>query len=230
MQRTVPSEQLRQGIVRYTNNAGQILQVEPATITTLVDPLHIGPNAAVLKVFNAYPHPNDTSIGDNLNFIGYRFNAPVHSNQNTYIARLDYTLDGAGRHQLFWRGNLQNDSDNQAPQFPGQPPNSVHLNNSKGLAAGWTATLTPALVSTFRYGFTRYGEENTGSLHSAYTDFRGLDDPYGCRHRLRPDRSRPPHHPGTSPGLAAVTTSASVACSASSTTAPAIPATPTTTP
>ena len=179
VQRTVPSEQLRQGIVRYTNNAGQILQVEPAAITTLVDPLHIGPNAAVLRIFNAYPHPNDSSIGDNLNFIGYRFNAPVHSDQNTYIARLDYTLDHAGRHQLFWRGNLQNDSDNQAPQFPGQPPNSVHLNNSKGLAAGWTATLTPALVSTFRYGFTRYGDENTGSLHSAYTDFRGLDDPYG---------------------------------------------------
>ncbi len=178
-ERAVPSDLLRQGIVQFTNRAGKLASVDPDTIRTTVDPLHIGVNPASLKIFNLYPRANDFAYADGLNFVGYRFNAPVHGDENTYIARFDYAADSAGKHQLFWRGNLQNDASNTAPQFPGQQPNSVHLNNSKGFAAGWTAALNPTLVSTFRYGLTRYGDENTGIQNFVYTHFRGLDDLYG---------------------------------------------------
>src|SRR5204863_6225456 len=70
--------------------------------------------------------------------------------------------------------NLQNDSSSGAPQFPGQPPASVTLNNSKGLGAGYTALLKPNFVSTFRYGYTRQGGETTGVLSSDFVTFRGL--------------------------------------------------------
>ncbi len=179
VQRLVPSDLLRQGVVQFTNKNGVLSSVAPDAIKNVVDPLHIGVNQSVLKIFNLYPHSNDSTLGDGLNFVGYRFTAPVHGDENTYIARFDYAVDNAGKHQLFWRGNLQNDSASAAAQFPGQAPNSVHLDNSKGFAIGWTAALRPTLVSTFRYGFTRYGDENTGIQTSAYTHLRGLDDLYG---------------------------------------------------
>ena len=53
------------------------------------------------------------------------------------------------------------------------------LANNKGFAAGWTGVLTPALVNTFRYGFTRVGNQQTGVLTSPYEWFRGIDTPYG---------------------------------------------------
>src|SRR5262249_750711 len=50
---------------------------------------------------------------------------------------------------------------------------------SKGLAAGWTDVLTPTVVSSFRYGFTRGGNETAGILASNYEWFRGLSTPFG---------------------------------------------------
>ena len=82
------------------------------------------------------------------------------------------------------RGNLQNDSAyggtaTSSPQFPGLPDNQVILANSKGIASGVTSVLTPSLVNSFRYGFTRAGNQNTGVLSGPYTYFRGFDTPYG---------------------------------------------------
>ncbi len=178
--RTVPTETMKQGILEYHNTAGQLVQVGPSQIQQ-IDPAATGINPAALKALQAFPVGNNNSIGDGLNTTGFTFNAPGHSVQNTYIAKFDYHLND--NHSLFVRGNLQNDSaDNgssNAPQFPGLPANSVSLANSKGLAAGWTGVIKPTLVSTFRYGLTRAGTQNTGVLTSNYEWFRGYDTPYG---------------------------------------------------
>ena len=177
--RAVPNDLLRAGSVSYHDSSGKVQVLTPDQIKT-IDPLGIGDNPAVLQIFqNVYPHGNDTSCGDAVNTTCYRFNTPQHSKQDTYIAKLDYKVDAAGKHNLFVRGNLQNDHTNGTPQFPGQPPNSVNLSNSKGMAAGWTAVLTTHLVSTFRYGFTRSGNESTGIIQGSYSWLRGLDTPYG---------------------------------------------------
>jgi hypothetical protein len=176
--RTVPGDQMRQGILFYHDANKVLQQLTPAQIKQ-IDPAGIGVNAAGLALMNAMPVGNDSSGGDGLNTTGYRFNSPVASDQNTYIAKFDYKVDNAGKHSLFWRGNLQNDSANGTPQFPGLPPNSVTLANNKGFATGWTGVLTNSIVSTFRYGFTRVGNETTGVLTSPYEWFRGLDTPYG---------------------------------------------------
>jgi hypothetical protein len=172
--RTVPTESLKAGVVSFHNTGGALIQLTPAQIKT-VDPAGIGVNQNSLDVFKQYPVGNNTSIGDLLNTVGYTFNAPVHSDQNTYTVKLDYNLDSAGKHRLFWRGSLQNDSRNGTPQFPGQQPNSVTLTNNKGHAIGWTAVLSPSLVSTAHYGETRVGGETTGILSHPYTSFRGFD-------------------------------------------------------
>jgi hypothetical protein len=176
--RTVPTATMQQGILLYHDANKVLQQVGPAQIKQL-DPAGIGINAAGLALMNTMPAGNDSTGGDGLNTTGYRFNAPVASDQNTYIVRLDYKLDSAGKHSLFGRGNLQNDSANGTPQFPGQPPTSVTLANNKGLAAGVTSVLRTSLVNTFRYGFTRVGNQTTGVLTSPYEWFRGIDTPFG---------------------------------------------------
>jgi hypothetical protein len=199
--RTVPMESLKQGIINYHNSSGQLVSVGPADIKA-IDPAGLGVSQAALKDLQLFPVGNNSSGGDSLNTTGYTFNAPGYNVQNTYIAKIDYKLDDAGRHSLFIRGNLQNDwADNDttnAPQFPGQPPNSVSLANSKGMAAGWTGVLSPTLVANFHYGFTRAGNQTTGVLTSNYEWFRGIDTPYGTStgltrlvpvHTLSPDLS-----------------------------------------
>ena len=176
--RTVPTETLKQGIVLYHDKTGVLHQLLPADIKT-IDPSGIGIDQAALKMLQAFPVGNSSTAGDGLNTTGYLFNAPTHSVQNTYIARLDYNLDSAGKHTIFARGNLQNDSKDGTPQFPGQVPNSVTLANNKGLAAGYTAVLSPSMVATTRYGLTRAGGETTGILASNYEWFRGFSTPYG---------------------------------------------------
>ncbi len=176
--RTVPTESIKQGIVKYKDANGVTQQVNAAQLKQL-DPAGLGIDAAALADLNKFPVGNNPSVGDGLNTIGYLFNAPQPTDQNTYIAKLDYKLDSAGRHSLFIRGNLQNDSTYGTPQFPGQPSNQVFLSNSKGLAAGYTGVLTPNVVNTFHYGFTRAGNQQTGVLAGTYAYFRGYDTLFG---------------------------------------------------
>ena len=162
--RVVPGLDLRKGtftFLQFTDSAHtatRVAKLDAAGVTAL-EPLHIGPSAAVLAVFNQYPAPNDTTVGDGLNTFGFRFNSPIHLRWNTYIARMDYNLTRDGKHTLFWRGNLQNDKDNSVQQFPGQAPIFTNLTTNKGFAAGYTAALTSNLINVFHAGFTRLGFE-----------------------------------------------------------------------
>jgi hypothetical protein len=176
--RTVPTETMKQGIIQFPNAAGQILQAD-ANALKQIDPLGIGISSAALADLKKFPVGNNNAIGDGLNFTGYSFNAPTHNVQNTYIAKFDWKPDTAGKHSLFIRGNLQNDWANDTPQFPGLPGNRVFLANNKGYAAGWTDVLTPSIVSTLHYGFTRVGGETSGILATNYEWFRGLSTPIG---------------------------------------------------
>jgi Carboxypeptidase regulatory-like domain len=177
--RTVPVETLKQGIVVFHNAAGQLTQVTPTDLKSTVDPLGVGVDPAVLNILKQYPVGNDPALGDGLNTTGYLFIAPQHSKQDTYTAKLDYNIDNAGKHTLFWRGTLQNDHSAGTPQFPGAQPNAVTLANNKGMASGWTGVFKPNLVSTFHYGFTRQGGEQTGILANSPVTFRGIDAIYG---------------------------------------------------
>jgi hypothetical protein len=170
--RTVPTDTLRQGTIQYFNSSGGVSTFSPAQLQQ-IDPAGKGVNSAVLQVLKAYPEPNDTTVGDGLNTAGYRFSYPYLLTWSTYMTRIDYTLDNAAKNTVFWRGNLQNDNVSRSQQFPGEA-GPKGLDNSKGFAAGWTSVLSPTLVNTVRYGFTRNGHEETGTLSSPYVSFRGL--------------------------------------------------------
>ena len=194
--RTVPSDNLRAGILSYTycldtncdTTALQTLQ--PSDIAAMdpncsglgTCPLGPGVNPAVLDILSTYPHSNTTAAGDGINFVGYTFPAAVPSKLDTYIAKLDANL--TSRQTLYIRGNLQNDgfvnSDSgSAPQFPGQPANITNKNNVKGLAVGHVWTITDNIVNNARYGYTRPNLSGSGLQTQHFIDFRGLDNPQG---------------------------------------------------
>ncbi|MCX6633250.1 MAG: carboxypeptidase-like regulatory domain-containing protein, partial [Candidatus Solibacter sp.] len=171
--RNVPSMDMRQGILHYQRKDGSLATVTPADLAAKLDPR--GVNQAALKIFQSYPVPNDFTVGDNMNLVGYRFNASTPVRWNTYITRLDYNLDSSNKHTIFFRGNLQNDHESGLPQLPGQEPTSVTLRNNKGFGVGLTDLLSATLVNTFRYGLTRQGSDSTGLQTFPMVTFRGMD-------------------------------------------------------
>lgn len=174
--RTVPTQDFRNGIFTYLRTNGSTGKLNPDQVKAL-DPAGIGENQAILALLKTYPLPNSSSAGDALNTSGFIFNASTPLDWNTYIAKFDYAVDNNGRHTLFWRGNLQNDRyANGLPQFPGDPPSSVFLSNSKGYAIGYTGVITSNLVSNFHYGYTRQGNENTGVQQAAAARLRDITD------------------------------------------------------
>ena len=154
--RTVPSNELRQGIFRYidtdrvTPDADAGATSGPRWIRSASAPTRhrSSSSRSIRRPMTWLSAIRSTSSG-----IGSP--PPIRGDQNTYIVKFDHRLDSNGKHQVFVRGNLQNDSSNGTPQFPGLPANSVDLNNSKGMGRGLTSLMKNNLISTFRYGFTR---------------------------------------------------------------------------
>ena len=149
------------------------------------NPAGPGDNGLITNINGANPSalftqyhvlPNSTSVGDGLNTGGYTFPGADPIKHDTYIVKLDYKINASGTHSLFVRGNLQNDHEKQPPQFPGQPPFAFITNNSKGIAAGYTAVLTNTLINNFRWAFIRQGLGNGGVNNQDFISFRGLDD------------------------------------------------------
>lgn len=193
--RVVPSAAMRDGIITYacadpSACPGGIVQgltgphtiapgnfgLSPSNIQSM-DPQKIGVSQNVMiPYFNSFPLPNDNSVGDGVNYQGYRFSAPESVNNNWYIARVDYKITQNGNHSLFWRGALANDYNPQAPYLPGQVAEINQVNFNKGFSVGYNAVLRSSLVNNFRWGFTRQSFGQIGNQTQPIVYFRGLND------------------------------------------------------
>jgi hypothetical protein len=189
--RTIPTPSLCQGNLRYTNVNGSITTLTPADIKALDpwttvgwNPSGAGINPAILNGSTGYFdktfctgkfNTNDGSVGDGLNYSGFRFRAPVSLDNNAIIARLDYHLTADGKHTVFWRGALQNLHNPQAPFLPGSSPESILDDHSKGFAVGYTAVLSSHIVNSFHWGFTRQSTGIIGNSNTEWNVFYGLD-------------------------------------------------------
>ena len=190
--RIVPSDSLRQGIIKYAcdatdpncapgNSTGVpvvngIATLTPAQIQQM-DPLHLGNDPVVLKYFQSFPQPNDLTQGDQLNFVGYRFRGPIPTDRNWYVARLDFKITRSGSHSLFWSASLRNDNQSDVPYLPGAVPLHTNVDFSKGFSLGYTALLSPTLVNNFHWGFVRQSIGKLGNNDTQpFIYFRGLND------------------------------------------------------
>jgi hypothetical protein len=162
--RQVPTESLKQGIVKLRLNNGQVAELSPNDVRA-IDPLGLGTSATMRSILATYPVGNDLQSGSDrgLNFAAFRFNAPLTRNDRAYVAKMDFNLDRAAKHTLMLRGTLADNARDQVlAQFPGQDAASKLLDNSKGLAARYTAVLTPSVVNVFSFGYTRLGIAQSG--------------------------------------------------------------------
>jgi hypothetical protein len=209
--RVIPSATLRDGILEYpcqlpadcpggtvTGISGRVYPVQSGIFAldhnqlTMLDPIanraQAGPNPVMLNYFNttyAQFLPNDNSVGDGLNYAGYRFRAPVSLNNNAFIARLDYHLTANGKQLLFWRGALQNLYNPQPPFLPGTPAVQTVSDHSKGFVVGYMAVISNSIANTFHWGFTRQSLGIMGDTDQPWNIFTGLDQGLAYSHSLQ---------------------------------------------
>ena len=219
--REVPLPTLGQGLVRYRTDSGFSDPGCPAGTPGGVDCLtpdeinaaytalngsSPGINPAALAVLadasRRYP-ANDTTVGDQLNTSGFRFNALTPTNLDTYIARFDFNL--TNRQTLFARANYQNDTVTRAVYFnpdcsvagdniqcfPDTPPLTT-WNHPKGIAFGHTWTVTNSVVNRFNYGLTRASFTQNGDSDENRVNFRFIFSPNAFQRTLR--RTTPVHN------------------------------------
>ncbi|HEX6716939.1 MAG TPA: carboxypeptidase-like regulatory domain-containing protein [Pyrinomonadaceae bacterium] len=219
--REVPLPTLGQGIVRFRTESGESDPGCPAGTPSGVNcltPAEIedayiaangsspGINSQALAVLTAaaqrYP-ANDTTVGDQLNTSGFRFNARTPTKLNTYISRLDFNL--TNNQTLFLRGNYQSDTITRAVYFssdcsvagdniqcfPDTPPLTT-WNHPKGFAAGHVWTVRNNLVNRFNYGLTRAAFTQNGDSTENRVNFRFIFSPQGFHRTLA--RTTPVHN------------------------------------
>ncbi|MCA1615383.1 MAG: carboxypeptidase-like regulatory domain-containing protein [Acidobacteria bacterium] len=97
--RIVPTDTLRQGIVRLRDNAGRVVSYDLANSTLCAatgnrrcDPRGLGLSPAVAALWSLLPRGNDPGSGDGLNTIGWRSTAVAPLRSDYAVARFDYAL------------------------------------------------------------------------------------------------------------------------------------------
>ena len=185
--RTAATKAYRQGFLSYVGddaNGNPVnVQLTPSDVTQLdADcvnsggcansqyPNGPGPNPNALAYFNSMPAANGSTVGDGLNTGSFTFASPNPETQNTSIARIDYAPNE--KHRIFVRGGLQKDTVIGVEQYPGQGPSSYFEDNTKGIVAGDTWSISPNLVNDVRYGYVRQGTSSRGVGSGDYVDFR----------------------------------------------------------
>lgn len=219
--REVPLPTLGQGIVRYRTESGASdpgcpagtpggvncltpAEIEATYIAANGGSPGINPAALTVLADAARRYPaNDTTVGDQLNTSGFRFNARTPTELNTYIGRFDFNL--TNRQTLFVRGNYQSDIITRAVYFnpdcsvagdniqcfPDTPALST-WNHPKGLAIGHIWTISNAIVNRFNYGLTRASFTQNGDSNDNRINFRFIFSPNSFHRTLR--RTTPVHN------------------------------------
>lgn len=149
--RTVLTQEARQGIFRYTGTNGALQTIN------LLDPAFSNQNSLnpiTMAIIDTIPLPNNTDVGDGFNTAGFRYNVSGVSNNDKYVGRYDHQIvsdSPVGSHKIefilnYFKNILSPDTFNglEAP-FPG-------LVSSTQGGPRWL--VTGALVSNFGSNIT----------------------------------------------------------------------------
>ncbi len=184
----VPSETLKQGIVKVQLADGSVQTLSPSDVAA-IDPLHVGVDPKMLNYLNQYPVGNDPSYGADggLNFTGLLFNAPDKLDSRVYVGKFDWIIDPQAKHTISFRGTLSNDNQTNVPaQMPGQQAASNLLADNRGFSVRYTGILTPTIVNTATAGLTRVGLSTTGTTGTGFTPGDSLSSFYNYNSADRP--------------------------------------------
>jgi hypothetical protein len=171
--RTVPTDSLKQGILRFKDAAGNVISYNLATSKQCgatgnlpCDPRGFGLNSLVGQVWNKYmPAGNDPSRGDGLNTIGFSAPGKFPNNDDFAVVRLDRNLSenwsvtasfryfkqahNVGDRQIDIGGLLPGDKLG-VPSSPAYIPRLPRY-----LVLGLTGHLTPRVTNEFTFSYLR---------------------------------------------------------------------------
>jgi hypothetical protein len=169
-QRTVLTQQARQGIFRYAQGirntitlvdaGGNYIGSAPLQIYDIIakDPLRIRIDPVMAGIIDQTPLPNSFTGGDGLNTALFRFNAPSTTNNNTYTTRVDYNFNAnhsaAVRYtigQFLTDGDSINSGLQRYPGLVGRNQQS----RRQGASVSLRSTFSPVLQNEFTFGFQR---------------------------------------------------------------------------
>jgi hypothetical protein len=158
--RTVPTDTLRAGLLRFRDATGNIVTYDMRTL----DPRGIGLNPVIASFYDLLPAGNDPSGGDGLNTIRFTGEADSSFNSDTVVLRLDRNVTSNWRADVNYRfgsirelGAAQADISGLLPgNVKGQPVALEDLpREPRFLAGGITGPLSPRLLNETRVSYVR---------------------------------------------------------------------------
>jgi hypothetical protein len=170
--RTVPTDTMRQGILRFRDASGSLISYNLATAQQCgsqgnqpCDPRGLGLNPVVGSIWNKYlPAGNDSSLGDGLNTIGFSGAAAMPNRGDFGVIRLDHSFgsnwQAVGSYRLYKEtaaANRQFDIGGLAPgNTKGVPAvTSTIPRQPRYLVLSATGIVTPNLTNESSFSFMR---------------------------------------------------------------------------
>lgn len=159
--RFVPSDTLKQGILRFKDASGNIVSYNLANSALCAsgacDPRGLGISPTVKAFWGLEPTGNDPTQGDGLNTIGFRGNVLTPTKTDYTIARLDHTFNERFKfygtytyYRLLQLSNAQVDIRSGTPVSVISNPNRGDL-----ISGALSMQLRPTLLNVARWGWVR---------------------------------------------------------------------------
>jgi hypothetical protein len=174
--RTVYTQQARNGIYRYVQNGinRNASQTTPSvdsagnplpgltirSYNVLGNPQGLGLDPTTQYLIGFTPLPNNFTVGDGLNVAGFGFVAPQTERQYDFTTKIDHNFND--RHSIYvrWAHGAQNTLGDNAngglQKFPGIPNFVDTYRTPRNLAVNYRWTITPTIVNEFVAGFNRF--------------------------------------------------------------------------
>ncbi len=165
--RFVPSDTLRQGILRFTDASGQIVSYDLKNSSACgaagdqrCDPRALGLSPSVAAQFAKLPQGNDRSSGDGLNYVGFRSTVGNPLTNDYYGLRLDHNLTDKWRVDAAFRYFREIEVTGGAAlqaSIVGGNPTAVRSapTRQNNAIVGVSGLFTPRLTGEFRFGWVR---------------------------------------------------------------------------
>jgi hypothetical protein len=171
--RIVPTDTMKQGILRFRDAAGNIISYNLGTSmqcgtsgNTACDPRGMGLNPLISQMWNKYePEGNNSSLGDGLNTTGFTGSVGLPVSSNFGVVRMDHSFGPNWQFTTSYRhyvemaavGNRQVDIGGELPgDTKGQMATTSSIpRQPRYFVAGLTGMVTPSLTSETSVSYLR---------------------------------------------------------------------------
>jgi hypothetical protein len=164
--RIVPTDTLKQGILRFTDASGVVRSYNLATATAcgaagtaVCDPRGLGVSPSIQALWKMMPAGNDASVSgsDSLNTTGFTTNAATPLTNDFYDLRLDQDVTSKWHADVSYRYFRQAQISALQLNIIGGNPTTVRTLPVRQnlLVAGLSGQLTSHLTAAFRFGWVR---------------------------------------------------------------------------